>query len=222
MTSAPFESFAQNAEDVVLWRALSEVGAGRYIDAGANEPVVDSITWAFYLRGWRGITAEPVPVLAAAHRAQRPGDLQVEAAIGALDADEVVLHLIAGTGLSTISDDIAARHTGTGWQVEDVTVAVQRLDDILAEAGWDDGRDIHLLTIDTEGAEQAVLESIDLHRFRPWGGSNAFPNGGHSTCQVDDATSNSDVCSTGGLAGGTQSGYWNIKYNKWTYRLLNH
>ena len=168
MTSAPFESSAQNAEDVVLWRALGDVGAGRYVDVGANEPVVDSITWAFYARGWRGITAEPVPALVAAHRAQRPEDVQVEAVIGALDSTEVVLHSIAGTGLSTISDDIAARHAGRGWQVEDHTVPVRRLDDVLAEAGWDDGRDIHLLTVDTEGAEKAVLESIDLRRFRPW------------------------------------------------------
>lgn len=168
MTSAPFESYAQNAEDVVLWRALREVASGRYVDVGANEPVIDSITWAFYQRGWRGITAEPVPELVAAHRTQRPGDVQVAAVIAALDEDEVVLHQIAGTGLSTVSDDIAARHAGNGWQVEDHTVPVRRLDDVLADAGWDDGHDIHLLTIDTEGSERAVLESIDLRRFRPW------------------------------------------------------
>ena len=168
MTSPPFESFAQNAEDVVLWRALGSVPAGRYVDVGANDPVVDSITWAFYRRGWRGITAEPVAKLAAAHRTARPEDVQVEAAIAALDADEVVLHEIDGTGLSTLSDEIAQRHAGSGWHVEAHPVAVRRLDDVLAGAGWDDGRDIHLLTVDTEGAELAVLESLDLKRYRPW------------------------------------------------------
>ena len=171
MKRQPFESFAQNAEDVVLWRALGPhvpEGGGRYVEIGANDPVVDSITWAFYQRGWRGITAEPVPGLAAAHRAQRPHDVQVEAVIGALDTDEVVLHEIAASGLSTIAGDIAGKHAAAGWAVLERTVPVRRLDDVLVEAGWDDGRDIHFLTVDTEGSEPAVLGSIDLRRFRPW------------------------------------------------------
>lgn len=170
MTSPTFESSAQNGEDVVLWRALSEVpvGTGRYIEVGANDPVAFSITWSFYQRGWRGITAEPVPAYVAAHRALRPEDVQVECVIGALDGDEVVLHQIDDTGLSTIAGDIAERHAGSGYVVTDRTVAVRRLDAVLVDAGWDDGGDIHLLTVDTEGSEQAVLESIDLHRFRPW------------------------------------------------------
>ena len=58
-----------------------------------------------------------------------------------------------------------------------------------------------------------------------WGGSNAYPIGGQTTCQADDAVSSSDGFNcpfAGGLDGGTQSGYWNTKYNNWTYRLLNH
>ena len=170
VSSRPFDSYAQNGEDVVLWRALSDVpaGTGRYVDIGANDPVVYSITWAFYTRGWRGVTADPVPAYAAAHRARRPEDVQVECVVGELDTDTVVLHQIDDTGLSTIDGDIAGRHATAGWEVTDVSVPVRRLDDVLVEAGYDDGRPIHLLTVDTEGSEREVLESIDLQRFRPW------------------------------------------------------
>lgn len=171
VTSQVFESFAQNAEDVVLWRALGPVvaaGVGRYIDVGANDPMIDSISWAFYLRGWRGITAEPVPSLVDAHRTLRPHDRQVEAVIGDLETDEVVLHEIAHSGLSTIRPEIAGKHSTDGWEVQERTVPVRRLNEVLAEAGWDDGRDIHFMTVDTEGAELAVLASIDLRRYRPW------------------------------------------------------
>ena len=34
----PFISFAQNLEDVVLYRALSDVTHGFYVDVGANSP----------------------------------------------------------------------------------------------------------------------------------------------------------------------------------------
>ena len=38
---------------------------------------------------------------------------------------------------------------------------------LLEDAGWA-GQDIHFIVIDTEGAERDVLETIDLHRWRPW------------------------------------------------------
>ncbi|HQT26300.1 MAG TPA: hypothetical protein PLK99_06850, partial [Burkholderiales bacterium] len=48
-------SYAKNLEDVMLWRALKHVGKGSYIDACARDPVVDSVSLAFYEMGWRGL-----------------------------------------------------------------------------------------------------------------------------------------------------------------------
>lgn len=167
MTSDPFESYAQNGEDVVLWRALRGIPSGRYVDVGANDPVVDSISWPFYLQGWTGITVEPVATLMARHRAQRPEDIQVEAVVGELNQDEVTFYEIPSSGLSTIDAHIAARHKDNGWAIEQHQVPVRGLDDILAEARWND-EPIHFMTIDTEGSEAAVLASMDLRRWRPW------------------------------------------------------
>ena len=50
-----FISYAQNYEDVMLWRALQHIENGFYIDVGAAWPDVDSVTKAFYDKGWRGI-----------------------------------------------------------------------------------------------------------------------------------------------------------------------
>ena len=73
-----FLSHAQNREDVVLWRALATIPAGRYVDVDANRPGGTSVTLAFYERGWSGIVVEPVPDLAEAHRAERPRDLVID------------------------------------------------------------------------------------------------------------------------------------------------
>ena len=35
----PLTSYAQNFEDVILWRALKQVKEGFYIDVGAQDPV---------------------------------------------------------------------------------------------------------------------------------------------------------------------------------------
>jgi FkbM family methyltransferase len=167
MTSTTFESYAQNGEDVVLWRALGNIPNGRYVDVGANDPTVDSITRAFYDRGWRGITIEPVPEYAERHRTQRIRDIVVEAAIIDTDVTTVTLHQVDDTGLSTLVDEIGEQHVASGLQRHDIVVAARRLDNVLAEADWG-GADIHFATVDVEGAEAAVLNSIDLTVWRPW------------------------------------------------------
>ena len=39
-----FISHAQNFEDVMLWRALKHIEHGFYVDVGANDPDVHSVT----------------------------------------------------------------------------------------------------------------------------------------------------------------------------------
>ena len=75
-------SYAQNYEDVTLLRALGDVASGFYIDVGANDPRFDSVTRAFYERGWHGINIEPVPHWHERLRSDRPRDLNLRVAAG--------------------------------------------------------------------------------------------------------------------------------------------
>ena len=43
----PFVSHAQNFEDVMLHRALRDIQNGLYLDIGANDPEIHSVTRAF-------------------------------------------------------------------------------------------------------------------------------------------------------------------------------
>jgi FkbM family methyltransferase len=160
-------SYAQNGEDVVLWRALHGVANGRYVEVGANSPTHFSITKAFYDAGWNGITIEPVPEFAAQHRAQRPRDTLVEVAITADPVDTITLYDIPDTGLSTAVADISERHRDNGWQPHEIKVPARSLRDVLRE-NLEPGADIHFMTVDTEGSERAVLESMDFATWRPW------------------------------------------------------
>jgi FkbM family methyltransferase len=160
-------SYAQNGEDVVLWRALGTIPAGRYVEVGANHPSHDSVTRAFYDRGWSGITIEPVPYFADLQRAERPRDHLVQAAITNSGPGEITLHVVPGSGLSTIDDAVSSRHEAAGIEHIDLMVPSMRLDDVLAQSGFE-GQEIHFMLIDVEGAEHDVLQSIDLQRWRPW------------------------------------------------------
>jgi FkbM family methyltransferase len=164
----PFISYAQNREDVVLWRALRHQPTGRYVEVGANHPTEDSVSRAFYDRGWSGLTVEPVPYFADLHRAERPRDTLVQAAVTERGEGDVVLHVVPGTGLSTTVDAVSERHDAAGIEHTDLTVPAVRLDDALRQHGWTSDRDIHFLLVDVEGAEREVLRSIDLRTWRPW------------------------------------------------------
>lgn len=157
-------SYAQNYEDVVLARVLADVPAGVYVDAGAQDPRMDSVTLAFYERGWRGINIEPVPHWHARLVAERPRDANLAVAAGAADG-ELAFFEVGDSGLSTASADFAARHRAQGLAVVERRVPVRRLDAICAEAGVEA---IHFLKVDVEGAEAEVLAGMDFARWRPW------------------------------------------------------
>ncbi len=156
-------SYAQNGEDVVLYRALREVTNGCYLDVGANDPVVDSVTKAFYDRGWRGVHVEPIPHWAQRLRTERPDEIVVEAAVTRDGCGPVTVYDIEGTGLSTMlaQHERRAEHTEKEIQVPAVSLA-----QVVAEHL--SGRDVHFLKVDVEGVEADVLASADFAEFRPW------------------------------------------------------
>ena len=55
-----FRSYAQNFEDLMLYRALGKVERDFYIDIRAQHPEIDSVSKAFVDKGWRGVHVEPV------------------------------------------------------------------------------------------------------------------------------------------------------------------
>lgn len=162
-----FESHAQNCEDVVLWRALRSIDAGTYVDVGAADPDDDSVTKAFYERGWSGLNVEPAPEHAGRLVAERPRDRLVQACAGPTTGS-IVLHHVAGTGLSSVVDGAARIRDDENFTIEDLEVPLRRLDDLLEEAGFTPDQNIHFLKIDVEGFEESVLRGIDLARWRPW------------------------------------------------------
>lgn len=161
---AQFVSFSQNFEDVMLWRALGHIANGFYVDCGAYHPERHSVTKAFYDRGWRGINIEPIPALMRAFEQQRAADLNIGVAL-ADHADGATLYEIVDTGLSTFIPDIAREHIDAGFVGRRREVETARLSDILAQAA---PSQIHFLKLDVEGAEQMVLNGLDLTTFRPW------------------------------------------------------
>jgi FkbM family methyltransferase len=160
------KSFAQNFEDVLLWRALKSVDDGRYVDVGAGHPEHHSVTKLFYDAGWSGINIEPLPLLADQLAKARPRDVNIQAAVSSQAVDVIELTVVdSWDELSTISDERAQELRAEGRSVTTTRVPVVRLDAVLAASSL---RDVHFLKVDVEGAEVDVLNTIDLKQVRPW------------------------------------------------------
>lgn len=160
-----FLSYAQNFEDVMLWRALGHIPNGVYIDVGAQHPRIDSISRAFYEHGWRGIHVEPVPAFADMLRKDRPDEIVLQVALGAAEGT-LELNIFADTGLSTAVPDYAVRHQAErGYEVQRMHVPVLTLKSALSSLVE---KDVHWLKIDVEGFEEQVLRGWDSTRLRPW------------------------------------------------------
>src|SRR5438045_7152882 len=108
-------SYAQRFEDFHLWRALGDVQNGFYVDVGAGHPVYDNVSFLFYLAGWRGISVEPNPALAALERAVRPRDVLYEGLAGSSEGEATLYLQREFHGLSTTipeQAEIAAKELG--------------------------------------------------------------------------------------------------------------
>lgn len=159
-----FVSYAQNYEDVMLFRALRGVAHGFYIDVGAQDPVEDSVTKAFYASGWRGINIEPVTHWFQRLVADRPHDINLQMAVSD-GPGQLHLYEVVDSGLSTTNPSFAARHAQAGHEIHESDVSCLTLDEICATHGVGE---IHFLKIDCEGAEAAALRGISLEQTRPW------------------------------------------------------
>jgi len=159
-----FISYAQNNEDVMLYRALREVKEGFYIDVGAQDPVIDSVTKAFYERGWRGINIEPNEEYFRKLQDDRPHDINMLTAVGC-ELGAISFYEVVHTGLSTTNAVYARGHAEAGHEVHLRNVACTTLDKICTDCGVET---VHFLKIDVEGSERAVLEGFSFETVRPW------------------------------------------------------
>lgn len=158
-------SYAQHFEDVYLMRCFREHQGGFYIDVGAGHPVIDNVSFAFYLKGWHGITVEPNPALARLSRSVRPRDIGAETLVGSAPGQAKFFLVDDFHGLSTtIGENARAASENYGKQSEEMTLPVTTLAALCAQH---QPKAIDFLKIDVEGAEKDVLEGADWKTYRP-------------------------------------------------------
>ncbi len=147
---------SQGEEDDILKELLPD-NEGVYVDIGAGEPKQCSNTWAFYERGWRGLLVEPLFLYWPAILEHRAGDFLSAAAIR--NYNGCTMLRVQGTVSSCMMN----------WRIDEYSrlmVPCETTATLLAK--FPAVREAcQLCSIDVEGAEKEVLESIDWATFHP-------------------------------------------------------
>ena len=145
-------------------------GKVRYLDIGANDPVILSNTFLFYTLGARGVLVEPNPDARGKLSKTRPRDTILNVGCAFDERRSANLKRLTSNVFSTFEDTQAARiiSASEGWQhrqavVDEIEVALVPANEILAKH-FPDGVDF--ISIDAEGVDMPILKSIDLDRFK--------------------------------------------------------
>lgn len=151
-------SYAQYAEDVILYKYLHHVKNGFYVDVGAAHPVDLSVTKLFYDMGWSGINIEPRSDVIELYNTTRARDVNLAAAASNHQGTATLYLALESSSLN--QDD--ARRQG----FSDSTIV--NMDTLRAFLTKHPLPAIHFLKIDVENHEKEVLEGMDFSSFRPW------------------------------------------------------
>jgi FkbM family methyltransferase len=161
--------YSQYGQDRFVREQLLPGPTGYFIDIGADDGIDKSNTMAFEDAGWTGLCIEPSPERFKALRANRRCEC-LNVAISSTEGEERFLDILGyGKGLSGIVRHYDPRHVArianetadnplTRGRFE-VTVPTRRLDALLEERGV---THVDFCSIDVEGSELEVLESIDF------------------------------------------------------------
>ena len=137
---------------------------GFFVDVGCYHPKKYSNTYMLYRRGWRGINIDMEEDKINAFCMVRPHDYNLLCPVSDI-REEVTVITYSKYGLgSTISKDFAStvKHS----ILDQKAVFTKTLNDIINESPYK-GKQIDVLSIDVEGMDFRVLNSLDLKLYMP-------------------------------------------------------
>lgn len=167
-------SYAQQGEDLIVQNVLDMVrvqGPITYLDIGAYDPIFDSNSYAFYLAGGHGVLVEPNPSKIERLRKVRPRDKVLNIGVG-LSAQPTTgdYYLIGGSGglLNTFSKEdaegVQTKSHGAQSIEKVLKMPLVNINTLMQEQL---GGAPNFLSIDTEGLDLGILETMDFDRYRP-------------------------------------------------------
>ena len=166
-STTPSNMLSQSGEDKILIEIFPGMCDGRYVELGALDGLTYSNTYAFNQdMGWKGVLIEPSPTSFSSLRVNRPNEISVVHA--AVCKERSQLHFIdhrnAIAGLWEFSSPTFRKNFWPGVLREHGTpVYCLPMSDILAGSGQPSPFFADFLSLDVEGGELQVLQSLNFN-----------------------------------------------------------
>jgi FkbM family methyltransferase len=155
--------YSQCNEDKLMLKYLPEK-IGTYIDVGAGQPVRGSNTYYFYKKGWNGHLFEPIQSNIDLIKIFRRRDKKYQNLIGSSKTNSKFFEFIP-TEYSTMVKDVADNLVAQGKKLKSIyELESIRLSDTDLKINPSEPS---FLSIDVEGADLDVLNSIDWTKIKP-------------------------------------------------------
>ena len=167
--------FSYDGEDQILEKYFLGIKKGNYIDIGSHHPIDSSNTFLFYLKGWRGICVDPIPLFKTHYKILRPKDLFLNAGIKPQKANknvEMNFYFYKNypdccTFDKERVDNLITRFDRFPTSINKVPlISVDNL--INHYSQFNNLKEIHLLNIDTEGYELDICKDFFKTGIFPW------------------------------------------------------
>jgi FkbM family methyltransferase len=156
-------TYAQHGDDLIILNIFKRIGIERpsYVDVGAHHPFNISNTALLYKRGSRGINVEANPNLIGAFQKHRPEDINVNVGVGP-QAGTMPFYLHDSTsGLNSFVRSEVEKF-GISGEIDVPVLPIQNIIETHAQGRFPD-----LLSLDVEGLDLAILETIDFAQSAP-------------------------------------------------------
>lgn len=164
-------SYSQAGEDRVVDFVMSfytniDRTKVKYIDIGSNYPHASNNTYAYYVKGCRGVLIEPNEKLCEISRTVRPEDVIINAGVKFDEQDEATYFTFEDTGINTFDEARANEMQQKGHELlAKKTIKLVALNDIFEKHF--SGEKVDYMSLDAESVDFAILQSIDFNKYRP-------------------------------------------------------
>ncbi|MEK6749659.1 MAG: FkbM family methyltransferase [Pseudomonadota bacterium] len=155
-----FSHYAGAAEDVAIARLFHKNYQGFFVDVGCYHPIKFSNTWLLYKRGWRGINIDIDSIKVEMFNYVRRHDINIQCAVSGKNGVATFYKQGFFSQISSLEPTVG----NTPSRV--LEVECRTLSSILDSTRYKN-RGIDLLSIDAEGHDLEVLQSLDFARYAP-------------------------------------------------------
>lgn len=156
----PRISWSQNGEDLILEDFLGDQGF--YVDVGAHHPIRYSVTKRLYEKGWSGVNIDVTPAITSSFTEFRPRDKNFFGLVSDSEGN-LPFYRFEDEALNTVSKEHMNEWTSRGFRLRArEIIQVQTLQTILSSIYGDEIPPIDLLSVDVEGHDFNVLNSVDF------------------------------------------------------------